>query len=117
MRGAVRALDQLALYKIYRDLWCEHNPSTTIYYRNDDFLAVSQWIWENFDGVGGVSFLPDDNGAYKQAPYEEIDEPEYARRAAAMPTLDWRELKSFETEDQTQPHVEPACAGGACELM
>jgi ribonucleoside-triphosphate reductase len=71
-RKSIGAREQLKLYAMYRENWCEHNPSTTIYYTNDDFFAVSQWIWENFDKVGGVSFLPSDDHVYPQAPYEEI---------------------------------------------
>ena len=115
-RSQVGALDQLALYRVYRDNWCEHNPSTTIYYRDADFFAVAQWIWENFDAVGGVSFLPGSDHVYPQAPYEEITEEEFLRRAKAMPEIDWSRLREIEKEDGTNPQAEPACAGGMCEV-
>lgn len=110
------AMTQLELYDQYRTLWCEHNPSTTIYYTDDDFLQVAHWVWMNFDRVGGVSFLPNDNGVYQQAPYEEITEEEYRRRASEFPVLDWEKLREFEKEDTTTSSHELACAGGACEL-
>lgn len=116
LRGAVTALDQLELYRVYRDSWCEHNPSTTIYYRDADFFAVAQWVWENFDAIGGVSFLPSSEHVYPQAPYEEITREEYERRAAAMPKIDWARLREIEREDGTNPTAEPACAGGVCEV-
>lgn len=115
LRKDTPALAQLELYKVYREHWCEHNPSTTIYYKDSDFFAVAQWIWDNFDSIGGIALLPDDGGAYKQAPFEEIDEEEYERRAAAMPVLDWSRLRELETEDGTNPQAVAACAGGACE--
>jgi ribonucleoside-diphosphate reductase alpha chain len=115
-RDDVGAMQQLALYAQYREHWCEHNPSTTIYYKDDDFFAVAQWIWENFDKVGGVSFLPHDGGVYAQAPYEEIDQATYERLLSEMPTIDWSLLGEFEREDSTNPMGERACVGGACEI-
>lgn len=116
LRDHVSALRQLELYQTYRDHWCEHNPSTTIYYRDGDFLDVAQWVWKNFEKVGGVSFLPASDHAYAQAPYEEISAEEYERRLSKMPKIDWERLRELEKEDQTTPHAEPACAGGACEI-
>lgn len=115
-REQVGAMQQLELYAMYREHWCEHNPSTTIYYTNDDFFAVAQWIWTNFDKVGGVSFLPHDGGIYAQAPYEEIDKAKYDALVAAMPEIDWTKLAEFEKEDHTNPSGERSCVGGACEI-
>jgi ribonucleoside-diphosphate reductase alpha chain len=115
-RHNVGAMQQLALYAMYRESWCEHNPSTTIYYTDNDFFAVAQWIWQNFDRVGGVSFLPSDDHMYPQAPYEDITAEEYERRLATMPTIDWTKLTEFEKDDYTTPTSERACVGGACEL-
>ncbi len=116
VRTGAPAEVQLGLYDLYRTHWCEHNPSTTIYYTDGDFLEVAQWVWQNFDRVGGVSFLPDDNGVYQQAPYEEITAEEYERRAAAFPALDWEKLHEYEKEDSTTSSHELACMGGSCEL-
>jgi ribonucleoside-triphosphate reductase (thioredoxin) len=115
-RKQVDARQQLALYAQYRENWCEHNPSTTIYYTNDDFFAVAQWIWENFDKVGGVSFLPSDDHMYPQAPYEEITKERFEELVAKMPVIDWSQLAAFEKEDSTNPSGERSCVGGACEI-
>lgn len=115
-RDEVGAMQQLELYAMYRENWCEHNPSTTIYYTNDDFFGVSQWIWTHFDKVGGVSFLPHDGGVYPQAPYEEIDKATYEALLAAMPVIDWTKLSDFEKDDYTTPSGERSCVGGACEI-
>lgn len=115
-RKSVGAMEQLRLYEMYRENWCEHNPSTTIYYTSDDFFAVAQWIWSNFDRVGGVSFLPSDDHAYPQAPYEEITREKYEDRLAAMPVIDWTKLAEFEKGDMTNPTGERSCVGGACEI-
>ena len=30
------AMEQLELWEIYQDFWCEHKPSMTCYYRDDE---------------------------------------------------------------------------------
>ena len=111
------AMDQLRLWKIYQDHWCEHKPSCTVYYTNDDFLEVCEWTWKNFDAVSGISFLPMAEHTYQQAPYEEISESEYSDLLAKMPEFDWAVAASFEAGfDSTTGSQELACHGGACEI-
>jgi len=113
------ALDQLNLWKIYQDHWCEHKPSCTVYYSDDEFLAVGAWIWENFDSISGISFLPREDGdhVYQQAPYERIDKDAYEQLRAAMPAIDWGQLPLYEKEDTTTSSHELACVGNVCELV
>lgn len=115
-RKQISAMDQLELYAMYRTHWCEHNPSTTIYYKDDDFLSVAQWVWSNFDSIGGISFLPGDDHVYPQAPYEDLTQEQYEKRLSAMPNIDWSNLAHFEKEDGTNPMGERSCVGGSCEL-
>jgi ribonucleoside-diphosphate reductase alpha chain len=113
----VGAMQQLALWKTYQNHWCEHKPSITVYYTDDEFLQVSQWIWENFDLCSGVSLLPYSDHVYQQAPYEDIDSDKYKELLASMPKgVDWEDLGDFEQEDNTTGSQELACVGGACEL-
>ena len=113
----VGAMEQLELWKAYQNHWCEHKPSITIYYTDDEFLQVAQWIWDNFDLCSGISLLPYSDHVYQQAPYEEIDNDKYKELLKAMPkNINWEDLKDFETEDNTIGSQELACVGGACEL-
>jgi ribonucleoside-diphosphate reductase alpha chain len=64
----VGAMQQLRLWKQYQDHWCEHKPSITVYYTDDEFLQIAQWIWENFDATSGISLLPVSDHVYQQAP-------------------------------------------------
>ena len=113
----VTAIDQLELWKVYQNQWCEHKPSITVYYRDDEFLEVAQWIWDNFDLCSGIALLPYSDHVYQQAPYEHITEEKYEALLAQMPKdVDWTELEEFETEDNTTGSQELACVGGACEL-
>ena len=114
----VGAMEQLALWKAYQNHWCEHKPSITVYYTDDEFLQVSQWIWENFDLCSGISLLPYSDHVYQQAPYEEINAEQYKELVKAMPKdINWNDLENFEQEDNTTGSQELACVGGACEIV
>ena len=114
----VGAMEQLKLWKKYQDYWCEHKPSITVYYTDDEFLQVSQWIWENFDTVSGISLLPVSDHVYQQAPYEDITPEKYEELLKAMPVdVKWSDLEHFEKEDTTTGSQELACTGGACEIV
>lgn len=111
------AMRQLRLWDRLAAHWCEHKPSMTAYYTDDDFLEVGNWVWNNFDRISGISFLPYSDHVYPQAPYEEIDRETYDKLAAAMPeTLDWDELVKYESEDQTTGMRELACSAAGCEI-
>ena len=112
------AIDQLELWRMYNEAYCEHKPSITVYYKDNEFPNVMSYVWENFDEMSGVSFLPSgDDHVYTQAPYEEITEAKYKQLLKAMPKgTDWSALAEFENEDTTSVQPELACHGGACEL-
>jgi ribonucleoside-triphosphate reductase (thioredoxin) len=114
----VGAMEQLKLWKAYQDHWCEHKPSITVYYTDDEFLEVAQWIWDNFDTVSGISLLPYSDHVYQQAPYEDITKEKYEELLKAMPVdVNWDDLENFEKEDNTTGSQELACVGGACEIV
>ena len=114
----VGAMEQLKLWKAYQNHWCEHKPSITVYYTDDEFLEVAQWIWDNFDLCSGISLLPYSDHVYQQAPYEDIDAEKYEELLAAMPVnVDWSALEQFEQDDNTTGSQELACVGGACEIV
>jgi ribonucleoside-diphosphate reductase alpha chain len=114
----IDALQQLRLWKKYQEFWCEHKPSITVYYTDDEFLEVAQWIWDNFDLCSGISLLPYSDHVYQQAPYEDIDAEKYEELLAAMPEgVNWDDLEHFEKEDNTTGSQELACVGGACEIV
>ena len=113
----VGAMQQLELWKAYQNNWCEHKPSITVYYTDDEFLSVSQWIWENFDLCSGISLLPVSDHVYQQAPYEKITAEQYKEALDNMPKdINWEDLRHFEVEDNTTGSQELACVGGACEI-
>jgi ribonucleoside-diphosphate reductase alpha chain len=114
----VGAMEQLKLWKAYQNHWCEHKPSITVYYTDDEFLEVAQWIWNNFDLCSGISLLPVSDHVYQQAPYEDISEEKYQELVQQMPVgVNWNDLEHFEQEDNTTGSQELACVGGACEIV
>jgi ribonucleoside-diphosphate reductase alpha chain len=112
--GEQAGLEQLELWTMYQEHWCEHKPSITVYYRDDEYLAIGNWLYNNFDSVSGVSFLPYSDHTYEQAPYEAISEEQYNELVKLMPeVINW-DLN--ESSDETTGSQELACVGGACEL-
>lgn len=118
-RNDMTALQQLDLWLHYRRHWTDHNPSATIYVNDSEWMAVGAWVWENFDEIGGLTFLPSTNHTYRQAPYQDITAEEYEKLNAAMPqSLDWAKLQEYEKgEDYTTGTQELACSAGVCEIV
>ena len=105
---------QLDLWETYQENWCEHKPSMTCYYKDDEFLDVGQWVYNNFDAVSGISFLPYSDHVYQQAPYEPITKEKYQELLKEYPTeLSW---DIDEEMDYTEGAQTLACVGGACEI-
>jgi len=115
-RKDVTALDQLKHYKNLQHNWCEHNASMTVYVRDDEWFEVGNWVYQNWDIINGVSFLPYDGGHYKLAPYEEIDVHTYERLIKTLPLIDYNKLTKYELEDNTQGKQELACSGDSCDI-
>ena len=112
----VTALEHLELWRVWRNHWCEHNPSITVNYSDDEFLEIGSWVWNNFDDIQGISFLPKVDHVYEQAPFEEIDEVGYNVLADKIPFVNFNKLSEFEKEDNTKSSQTLACTGGSCEV-
>ena len=117
-RYTMTAIEQLEIWKCYAQHWCEHKPSVTISVKEDEWINVGNWCWNNFDTLSGISFLPFSDHTYQQAPYQDIDEVTYQNLISKMPTnINWSELSKFEKEDTTKGSQELACTAGSCELV
>jgi ribonucleoside-triphosphate reductase (thioredoxin) len=115
-RDALSALDQLEYWKLVKENYTEHNPSVTITVAEEEWIAAANWLYNHWDILGGLSFLPQTKTVYQLAPFEEISAEEYQQRIAALPKLDFSRLVLYEKEDTTLGAKEPACVGGNCEL-
>jgi len=117
-RNDMTAVEQLELWLTYQRHWCEHKPSVTISVKENEWMAVGSWVYEHFDEVSGISFLPFSEHTYQQAPYQDIDAEQYAEFKKKMPKkVDWSKLSDFEKEDTTSGGRELACTAGVCEIV
>ena len=117
-RNDMTAVEQLELWKNYALNWCEHKPSVTITVRDEEWMAVGAWVYENFDICSGISFLPHSDHTYAQAPYQDIDKETYEELKVKMPkSIDWKSLSLYEKVDTTSGSQTLACTAGACELV
>ncbi|MDQ5922818.1 MAG: hypothetical protein QG644_526 [Patescibacteria group bacterium] len=115
-RDKVSALDLLHEWKRLKINYIEHNPSVTIYVGPDEWIEVANFIYENWDIVGGLSFLPRSEHVYQLAPYEEISEEEYAKRVKEIKHIDFSKIMYYEQEDNTIGSKEFACVSGVCSI-
>lgn len=117
-RTDMTAIEQLELWKTYQENWCEHKPSVTISVKEHEWLEVGAWVYENFNYMSGVSFLPFSEHTYKQAPYQDCTKEEYEVLLDKMPeAVEWNKLAEYEQTDMTIGAQELACAAGFCEIQ
>jgi ribonucleoside-triphosphate reductase len=115
-RDQVSAIDLLNEWKRLKINYIEHNPSVTIYVGNDEWIKVANFIYENWDIVGGLSFLPRSEHVYQLAPYEEISKEEYEKRINEIKHIDFSKLIYYEQDDNTVGAKEYACVSGVCSI-
>lgn len=114
MRSDRTALEQLEWWRTLQLAWAEHSVSATIYVRSDEWREVGQWVWDNWDDVTGIAFLPHSDTVYPLAPLEEISREEWEVHVACFPVIDWSEFRDDSGEDNTR--MEFACTAGGCEI-
>ena len=117
-RNDMTAVEQLELWLTYQRHWCEHKPSVTISVRDAEWMAVGAFVYEHFDEMSGVSFLPHSDHTYQQAPYQDCTKEEYEEMLSLMPeSIDWSDLSNYENEDNTVSMQTMACSGDSCEIV
>jgi ribonucleoside-triphosphate reductase len=114
----ISAIDQLKTWLVYQRYWCEHKPSVTINVKGSEWLSVGAFVYEHFDEMSGVSFLPYNEHTYQQAPYQQITKEEYKAFLSKQPaSIDWSKLSLYELEDRTAGMRTFACSGDVCEIV
>jgi ribonucleoside-diphosphate reductase alpha chain len=109
-RDDLSALAFLEIWKTYKTFWTDHNPSVTVSLHEDEWNAVGDWVYSNFEIIGGLSFLPYDGGSYVQTPYET------SKTLPKEIVVDFTKLSEYESEDGTSNMKELACSAGVCEI-
>ena len=113
----ISAIDQLEHWKLVKENYTEHNPSVTISVGEEEWVEVANWLYSNWEILGGLSFLPRDNHVYQLAPYEACDEKRYNQLSKRMQNIDFSKITTYEIKDETDVKNELACAGGTCEVI
>lgn len=117
-RSDLTAIEHLELWKTYQEYWCEHKPSITVSVREKEWASVGGWVFDNFDNISGISFLPYSDHTYRQAPYEECSLEKYTTVCERMPKeVQWDKLKDYEVGDSTVGSQSYACSGDSCEIV
>jgi ribonucleoside-diphosphate reductase alpha chain len=115
-RDDLTAIEQLEYWKLVKTHFTEHNPSVTISVGEDEWLEVGNWVYENWEIIGGLSFLPRTNHVNALAPYESISKERYEELVAKLPKIDFSEIVCYEEADETQGAKELSCAAGSCDF-
>ena len=119
-KGCITRNDRTAIQELenwldFRTYWCHHNPSVTINVREEEWPTVGAWVWEHFDEVAGISFLPHSDHIYEQAPQQDATMEQIEALQAIIPTeINW--LDNIESDDATTGTQELACVSGVCTI-
>ena len=116
LKEDISAIKLLEEWKKIKLSFTEHNPSATIYVGDGEWLEVANWVYTNWDIIGGLTFLPRNNHLYKLAPYEEVDKKTYQALVKRVAGIDFSKLIYYERDDNTTGAKEYACTSGACDL-
>ncbi len=115
-RNDLTALEQLEYWKMVKESYTEHNPSTTISVGETEWIEVANWVYKNWDIVGGLSFLPREDHIYQLAPYEEITKEKYEELSKRLEHIDFSKIITYEKQDETDNKRELACSSGVCSI-
>jgi len=113
-KNNLNAIDQLEYWKMVKENYTEHNPSVTISIRKDEWIKVEDWLYENWDILGGLTFLPEEEYVYQLPPFEKISKEEYNRLISSLPKIDFSQILIYEKDDKTTGPS--GCEGEVCEL-
>lgn len=112
----VGAIEQLENYKKFMNYYVQHNASATIHVKPDEWDAIEQWVWDNWDDVVALSFLSLDDSFYDLMPYEAISEEEYLARKAEMKPFRPSLITKYEVAEEEFDIGDESCDSGLCPI-
>ncbi|MDR0851805.1 MAG: hypothetical protein LBN36_04870 [Clostridiales Family XIII bacterium] len=112
----VSAIEQLEIYKLFMENYVEHNCSITVHVRDDEWDAVEEWVWEYWDDIVALSFLPLDDSFYELLPFEEISQEAYEQRIAEMKPFIPSLISKYEKEETEYDIGDEGCESGVCPV-
>lgn len=113
----VTAIEQLENYKIFMQNYVDHNASVTVTVKKDEWEAVVDWVYENWDDFVGISFLSLDDSVYQLMPYESISEEQYNELVTKHPTkvITPDMIAKYETSGESDIGTD-GCESGVCPI-
>lgn len=112
----VSAIEQLENYKLFMEYYTDHNVSITVHVRPNEWEAVEEWCWNNWDDMVAISFLSLDDSFYQLMPYEEISKEEYEERKSKMKLFNPTLLQKYEKEEEELDVGDESCESGVCPI-
>lgn len=111
----VGAIEQLELYKMSMKYWSDHNTSITVHVRDHEWEEVTQWVYDNFDDIVGVTFLPLMEETYPLLPYQCTSKEDYEERISRIKPFDYDLLARYD-DDEQHDILDSECENGACPI-
>ena len=111
----IGAIEQLELYKLSMENWTDHNTSITVHVREREWEEVAHWVYENFDYIVGITFLPLMEETYPLLPYECTTKEDYEERLARIKPIDYDLLARFD-DDEEHDIIDQECSTGVCPI-
>jgi len=111
----ISAIEQLENYKMFMKYYADHNVSITVHVRKHEWEEVEQWVWDNWDDIVAISFLPLDDSMYELMPFEEITEEQYFKVLSETPKFNPSLLYKYEKGEEFELD-ESDCSSGICPI-
>ena len=111
----VGAIEQLELYKMSMNSWSDHNSSITVHVRDHEWEDVTDWLYDNFDHVVGITFLPLMEETYPLLPYETTTKEDYEDRIRQVKPINYELLARYD-DDEEQDIIDDECETGICPI-
>ena len=114
----VSAIEQLELYKNSMNNWCEQNTSITVHVREHEWEECTDWLYENWNEVIGVTFLSLTEETYPLLPFEQCSKEQYEEMMSVIRPIDENLLVKYDSGDEfdVEDGNVSECAGGHCPI-